>query len=181
MAWSFTFPALFAQNVATMTPPPAAPGSILSNIAQSIAQGYIAPGSGAPGSWSPQSMSSFKTTQKSASAPQSPAPSAGGDSNSGMMVIKPEPELLTQVVDMSNGQKADSFFQPSPSTSPSSMPPLNVSCQCEAWTKWLTFGRRHFQTHFLDRNVLYFDWNFTEMCSKRSNWQLVSIDQDWFR
>ena len=30
---------------------------------------------------------------------------------------------------------------------------------------------RHFQMHFLERKVLYFDSNFTEVCSEGSNWQ----------
>ena len=33
------------------------------------------------------------------------------------------------------------------------------------WTKWLPFHRQYFQMHFREWNVLYFDWNFTEVCS----------------
>ena len=29
------------------------------------------------------------------------------------------------------------------------------------WDKWLPFNRRHFQMHFLEWQLLYFDWNFT--------------------
>ena len=43
------------------------------------------------------------------------------------------------------------------------------------WRKWPPFRRRHFQIHFLEWKVWYFDSNFTEVCSKGSNWQEVSI------
>ena len=33
------------------------------------------------------------------------------------------------------------------------------------WTKWPLFRGRHFQMHFLEWKVLYFDSNFTEVCS----------------
>ena len=33
------------------------------------------------------------------------------------------------------------------------------------WTKWPPFPRRHFQIHFHEWKVLYFDSNFTEVCS----------------
>ena len=39
----------------------------------------------------------------------------------------------------------------------------------EAETKWPQFCRRHFQTYFLVWKLLYFDWNFTEMCFQSSN------------
>ena len=37
-----------------------------------------------------------------------------------------------------------------------------------------TFCWQHFQMHFLERTILYFASNFTEVKSKGSNWQLVS-------
>ena len=43
------------------------------------------------------------------------------------------------------------------------------------WTYWLPFRRQYFQTHFHEWKVLYFDSNFTEICSLVSNWQEVSI------
>ena len=43
------------------------------------------------------------------------------------------------------------------------------------WTKWPRFRRRYFQMHFREWKVLYFDSNFTEVCSYGSNWQHVSI------
>ena len=33
------------------------------------------------------------------------------------------------------------------------------------WTKWPPFRRRHFQMHFHQLKVLYFDSNFPEICS----------------
>ena len=33
------------------------------------------------------------------------------------------------------------------------------------------FGRRCFEMHFYEWKALYFDLNFTEVCSKGSNWQ----------
>ena len=33
------------------------------------------------------------------------------------------------------------------------------------------FRRWHFRMHFYERNVLYFEWNFTEVCSRRFTWQ----------
>ena len=35
----------------------------------------------------------------------------------------------------------------------------------EACSKWLTFCRQHFQIHFLEWICLYFDSNFTDICS----------------
>ena len=35
----------------------------------------------------------------------------------------------------------------------------------EAETKWPSFRRRHFQTHFLERKSMNFDSNFTKACS----------------
>ena len=46
------------------------------------------------------------------------------------------------------------------------------------WTKWPRFPRRHFQTYFREWTVLYFDLNFTEVCSQESNWQYPSISLD---
>ena len=34
-------------------------------------------------------------------------------------------------------------------------------------TKWSTFSRSYFQIHFLEWKLLYFDWNFTVVCSYR--------------
>ena len=42
-------------------------------------------------------------------------------------------------------------------------------------TKWLQFRRRYIQMHFREWKVLYFDQNFTEVCSSRSNWQYISL------
>ena len=39
------------------------------------------------------------------------------------------------------------------------------------WTKWPPFRRLHFQMFFREWKVLYFDWNFTNICSEGSNWQ----------
>ena len=39
------------------------------------------------------------------------------------------------------------------------------------WTLWPLFRRRHFR----ECKVLYFDSNFTKVCSYRSNWQYVNI------
>ena len=49
---------------------------------------------------------------------------------------------------------------PHPPT-PTPTPPL--------WTKWPAFRRRYFQMYFSERKALYFDWNFTEVCSEGSN------------
>ena len=35
-----------------------------------------------------------------------------------------------------------------------------VSWHIETSTKWPIFGRWHFEMHFHERNILYFDWNF---------------------
>ena len=42
--------------------------------------------------------------------------------------------------------------------------------------KWPPFRRRHFYMHFHEWKVLYFDSNFTEVCSWGSNWQLDRSD-----
>ena len=34
----------------------------------------------------------------------------------------------------------------------------------EGETKWPSFSKRHFQTYFLEENLLYFDENLIEMC-----------------
>ena len=60
---------------------------------------------------------------------------------------------------------------------------VNVACKISAsicklispWTKWPKLRRRHFQMHFHEWKVLYFDSNFTEVCSWKSNWQNVGI------
>ena len=38
------------------------------------------------------------------------------------------------------------------------------------WTKWLPFRRWYFQVHFCEWKILYFDDNFTEVCSYESDW-----------
>ena len=43
------------------------------------------------------------------------------------------------------------------------------------WTKWLPFCIWHFQMHFIGRHFVYFESNFTELCSEESCWQKVSI------
>ena len=43
------------------------------------------------------------------------------------------------------------------------------------WTKWPPFRRGHFQLHFHEWKVLYFDSNFTEVCFLGPNWQKVII------
>ena len=46
------------------------------------------------------------------------------------------------------------------------------------WTKWLPFHKRYIHKHFLEWKVLYFEWDFTEVCSfcsLGSNWQQPSI------
>ena len=42
----------------------------------------------------------------------------------------------------------------------------------------LPFNRWYFYIHFHEWNVLYFDSNFTEVCSLGSNWQQPSIGLD---
>ena len=44
----------------------------------------------------------------------------------------------------------------------------------EAWRKWHTFCRQHFQMHFFNEKFLRFNLNFTEVCSQGSDWQWVS-------
>ena len=44
-----------------------------------------------------------------------------------------------------------------------------------ACTKWATFCKRHFQTHFLEIRHLYFDSNANEIPIWRFNWYYVSI------
>ena len=39
-------------------------------------------------------------------------------------------------------------------------------------TKWPPFRRRYFPRHFSEWKVLYFDQNFTEICSQGSNWMV---------
>ena len=48
----------------------------------------------------------------------------------------------------------------------------------ETHTKWQPFCKRHFHINFLMSKLLYFDSNFTEMCSQWSNWQQTSIGSD---
>ena len=38
------------------------------------------------------------------------------------------------------------------------------------WKKWPPFRRQYFQMHFYEWKM-YFDYNFTEVCSEGSNWQ----------
>ena len=46
------------------------------------------------------------------------------------------------------------------------------------WTKWLPFLGRHFQMHFREWKILYFDLNFTKVCPEGCNWQCTSIGLD---
>ena len=46
------------------------------------------------------------------------------------------------------------------------------------WTTWPPFRRQYFQMHFHEWGVLYFDQNFTKVCSQWSNWQYPSIGLD---
>ena len=48
----------------------------------------------------------------------------------------------------------------------------------EAETNWPPFRRRHFQTHFLEWKLSYFNSNFTEICSQRFNCQYANIGSD---
>ena len=43
--------------------------------------------------------------------------------------------------------------------------------------KWLIFYWRHFHAHFLDWELLYFEWNFTEFffCPVDIEWTLVKV------
>ena len=45
--------------------------------------------------------------------------------------------------------------------------------------KWWTFCRQHFQMHFLDSKLLYFDLSFPDFCSYRSNWQFHKSSRWW--
>ena len=47
-----------------------------------------------------------------------------------------------------------------------------------SWAKWPSFSRRYLQTHYHEWKVLYFDLNFTGVCSQVSNWQYLSIGLD---
>ena len=42
---------------------------------------------------------------------------------------------------------------------------INLIQLISPWTKWLPFRRRYFHMHFSEWKVLYFDYNFTEVCS----------------
>ena len=53
----------------------------------------------------------------------------------------------------------------------------NRSCRIEAETKWPTCYWRHYQIHFLEWKLLYFDSNFTEIGSSWPNEQYTSIAQ----
>ena len=48
------------------------------------------------------------------------------------------------------------------------------------WIKWnmMPFHRQYFHMHFREWKVLYFDKNFTEICSKGFNWQQTSTGLD---
>ena len=47
--------------------------------------------------------------------------------------------------------------------------------------KVVAFHWRHFQVHFLEQNLLNFNYNFTEICSLWSNWQNGIIgSENWF-
>ena len=41
-----------------------------------------------------------------------------------------------------------------------------------------TISQMNFQIHFLEWKLLYFNSNFTEVCSQKSNWQYASIGSD---
>ena len=57
------------------------------------------------------------------------------------------------------------------------MPAIMFRPQCvKAWTKWQLPRSRHCHMHFIERKLAYFYWNFTEVSSSGSHWQLVSID-----
>ena len=64
------------------------------------------------------------------------------------------------------------------------MPNINKSCENESWISshlthpplnWPKFRRRYFHMHFREWKFLYFDPNFTEVCSQVSNWWWHSI------
>ena len=44
-----------------------------------------------------------------------------------------------------------------------------------AWTKWLLFWRWHFRMHFLEGELLFFDWNFTGICSWCSDYNKSAL------
>ena len=48
----------------------------------------------------------------------------------------------------------------------------------DPWTKWSPFRRRYFHLHFCQWKVLYFDYNFTAVCSSGSKWQWPSTGLD---
>ena len=54
---------------------------------------------------------------------------------------------------------------------------FNVN-SCPLRTKWTLSCRRYFQMHFREWKVLYFDTNFTEVCSLGFNWQKNSVGLD---
>ena len=66
---------------------------------------------------------------------------------------------------------------------------VNTALSCSKWscfkfyhieaeTKWPPISRQQFQGHSLEWKYIYFDWNFTEVCSQGSNQQYSSIDHD---
>ena len=50
-----------------------------------------------------------------------------------------------------------------------------INSTISPWTKWPPFHRQHFQMHFHEWKFLYFDSNFTEVCSQGVNRQKVSV------
>ena len=54
------------------------------------------------------------------------------------------------------------------------MSDISTSLTDLPWTKWPLYPRQYFEMHLHGWKVLYFDSNFTEVCSKGSNWQQVS-------
>ena len=44
--------------------------------------------------------------------------------------------------------------------------------------KWPLFHRRHFQAHFREWKLFFFQYNFTEICSHGSNYQYANIGCD---
>ena len=68
-------------------------------------------------------------------------------------------------------QSAATIIYKSPLTHPRHPPPPH-------WTKWPPFRKRYFHMHFREWKILYFDYNFTDVCPQGSNWQSSSIGLD---
>ena len=52
---------------------------------------------------------------------------------------------------------------------------VNKKYLIEAETKWISFCRQYFSINFLVWKLLYFNWNFTEIRSLSSSWELISF------